>query len=141
MDLAFCTFMKFEASVYTSEGVENFREFIRDDTLEMMFRNGEYRLFVAVDKGVIVGIISLRDINHISLLFVDADYHKKGIGRRLMETVEKYLTEETDAEYMTVNSSPYAVGFYHRVGFEDTDEEKTTDGITYTPMMKSIKQM
>lgn len=139
MDLAFCTFMRFEAPVYTQEGVENFHEFVRDDTLEKMFLNGEYKLYVALDDDVIVGMISLRDGSHISLLFVDADYHGMGVGRGLMEVLCRHLIEETDVEVITVNSSPYAVGFYHKLGFYDTDETQVTDGITYTPMERKIR--
>ncbi len=39
---------------------------------------------------------------------------------------------------VTVNAAPYAVEFYHKVGFEDTDEEQTLAGITYTPMILNI---
>ena len=34
-----------------------------------------------------------------------------------------------------VNSSPYAVDVYHKLGFTDTDKEQMTNGIIYTPMI------
>jgi predicted GNAT family N-acyltransferase len=36
--------------------------------------------------------------------------------------------------HVTVNSSPYAVGFYHKIGFTDVREEIEKDGIRFTPM-------
>ena len=35
---------------------------------------------------------------------------------------------------ITVNSSPYAVPVYHKLGFVDTDVEQISDGMRYTPM-------
>ena len=40
-----------------------------------------------------------------------------------------------DLSEITVNAAPYAVGFYHKIGFIDLEKEKTTDGIRYTPMI------
>ncbi|WP_460645598.1 GNAT family N-acetyltransferase [Lacrimispora brassicae] len=35
---------------------------------------------------------------------------------------------------MTVNSSPYAVEIYHKLGFVDTDTEQLVNGIRFIPM-------
>ncbi|WP_334295796.1 GNAT family N-acetyltransferase [Clostridioides difficile] len=35
---------------------------------------------------------------------------------------------------ITVNSSPYAVEVYHKLGFKDTAVEQIVDGIRFTPM-------
>lgn len=134
MALAWKTFLQFEADVYTSEGVRNFEKFITDSTLYRMFVKGEYQLFIALDQRKIVGMITLRDSTHISLLFVDAAYHRKGIGRALIKYLTDYLLTEVGAGRVTVNASPYGVGFYHRIGFRDLSTEEVRDGIIYTPM-------
>ncbi|MCH5259297.1 MAG: GNAT family N-acetyltransferase [Lachnospiraceae bacterium] len=134
MALAWKTFLQFEADVYTSEGVRNFEKFITDSTLYRMFVKGEYQLFIALDQCKIVGMITLRDSTHISLLFVDAAYHRKGIGRALIKYLTDYLLTEVGAGRVTVNASPYGVGFYHRIGFRDLSTEEVRDGIIYTPM-------
>ena len=135
MGLAWKTFLKFEADEYTPEGVRNFQDFITDQTLKRMFIIGQYRMFCAFYGNHMVGMITLRENAHISLLFVDAEYHQNGIGRRLIECVKKYLKDELGEIGMTVNASPYAVGFYHRTGFRDIRPQETRDGITYTPML------
>ena len=86
----------------------------------------------------LVGIISLRNETHISLLFVDASYHKKGIGRSLIEYLGNYVFLEEGCQKMTVNAAPYAVEFYHKLGFYDRGLEQTNDGIRYTPMEKKL---
>jgi GNAT superfamily N-acetyltransferase len=139
MSLAWRTFMKFEAKDYTKEGVESFQNFITDSVLHRMFVIGAYQLFVACDRNRVVGMITLRNETHVSLLFVDEAYHRQGIGRRLMEYVLDYVKNEEGHRILTVNAAPYAVGFYHKLGFVDTGKEQLSDGIYYTPMEISIR--
>lgn len=134
MALAWKTFLQFEADVYSAEGVQNFENFITDATLHRMFIMGAYQMFVALDRGRIVGMITLRDSKHISLLFVDARCHRQGIGRALVRCLTEYMAKEMGVHQVTVNASPYGVGFYHRVGFRDLRPEEEKDGIIYTPM-------
>ncbi|MDE7233093.1 MAG: GNAT family N-acetyltransferase, partial [Lachnospiraceae bacterium] len=112
MSLAWRTFLQFEADDYSPEGVKNFENFITDTTLYRMFVMGAYQMFVALDGEKIVGMITLRDMTHISLLFVDEKYHRQGIGRALMLYLENYLLTELQASRVTVNASPYGVDFY-----------------------------
>lgn len=134
MSLAWRTFLQFEADVYTPEGVKNFEDFITDSTLYRMFVMGAYQMFVALDGKKIVGMLTLRDTTHISLLFVDEKYHRQGIGRALLQYLENYLLTEVQVSRVTVNSSPYGVDFYHKLGFRDLYPEQRRDGIIYTPM-------
>lgn len=134
MVLAWKTFLRFEADVYTPEGVMNFRNFITDSTLYRMFIMGTYQMFIALDMSRIVGMITLRNPAHISLLFVDEKYHRRGIGRALMNYLSNYLLTEVGADRVTVNASPYGVEFYHKLGFRDLRSEEKKDGIIYTPM-------
>ncbi|MDY3778835.1 MAG: GNAT family N-acetyltransferase [Candidatus Limousia pullorum] len=120
------TFLKFEAPDYSFEGVNAFRSFIFNDkildTLE---------IFGAYEKEKLLGVIATnQNRKHICCFFVEADSQRKGIGRKLWE----YIKKHNQNDVVTVNSSPYAVKVYHKFGFIDTDTEKTTDGIRYTPM-------
>ncbi|MCI8358622.1 MAG: GNAT family N-acetyltransferase [Lachnospiraceae bacterium] len=134
MTLAWKTFMQFEADIYTDEGIRNFEDFITDTTLHRMFLMGVYQMFVALDKNRIVGMITLRNASHISLLFVDEKYHRRGIGRALIEYIREYLLSEAGIGKVTVNAAPYGVAFYHKLGFTDLRPEEERDGIKYTPM-------
>ena len=134
MHLVWKTFLIYEAPVYSPEGVRSFGKFITDSTLKRMFELGEYRMLVAIHENEIAGMITLRDKNHISLLFVDEKYHFLGVGRSLVSRLCRYLRDEAGFRHLTVNASPYSVGFYHRIGFRDTGPEALSDGISYTPM-------
>lgn len=133
MELAWKTFLKFESAEYGKEGTDHFLEFISDEKLFNMFLIGEYKVMVAKHLGKIVGVSSLRSGCHISLLFVDEKYHKKGIGRALLSAVQKEFLQGSDMK-LTVNAAPYAIEFYRRVGFIETDDLQHADGITFQPM-------
>lgn len=134
MALAWKTFLRFEADDYSEEGVHNFENFITDTTLHRMFVMGAYQMFVAMDQDRIIGMITLRDTSHISLLFVDERYHRQGVGRALIDYLTDYMANEMGIRRVTVNASPYGVGFYHKLGFQDLRSEERRDGIIYTPM-------
>lgn len=139
MKLAWETFLIFEAEEYSEEGVESFRDFISDQWLKNMFLKGEYQMFVALEKEKIVGFITIRNRCHISLLFVDKDYHRRGIGASLIQKIGEYLISEVGVDYMTVDSAPYALEFYNKLGFWDLAPQQEKQGIIYTSMKKNLK--
>jgi GNAT superfamily N-acetyltransferase len=134
MTLVWKVFLKYEAADYNSCGIESFQDFITNNTIYRMFLAGSYQVMVAVEEGTIIGVITLRNNNHISLLFVESDYHHQGVGRSLIRYVTDYLMKEIGTDKVTVNSSPFAIGFYHKLGFKDLGPETISDGIRYTPM-------
>lgn len=137
MQLAWDTFMIFEAPEYESEGVINFHSFVKGKELKQLFLLGEYDAYGAFIDNIMVGILGIRKKNHISLLFVDQEYHHLGIATALLERAFAD-TRIKGFTTMTVHSSPYAVGFYHKIGFVDIEKEQKTDGIRYTPMKINI---
>ena len=112
IDLIWQTFLQFEAP-------EN-KEIVK--TLEFWGAYDEERL-----KGVIA---TNENRKHICCFFVKAQYQRQGIGRKLWN----FLRENSSSKTITVNSSPYAVPVYHKLGFIDTDTEQLSDGIRYIPM-------
>ena len=139
MKLAWETFARFNAPDYSQEGIDNFRNFIGDDMLRKMFVAGHYQLFVATEGDRYVGMLTLREKKHISLLFVDRDYHRNGVATALLRYVCDYAISEEGVDTLTVNAAPYAVGFYHKKGFRDVAEELSKDGIRFVPMELKLK--
>lgn len=126
IDLIWTTFMQFEAPDYSEEGIQSFRDFIEKKEIA-----NTLEFWGAYDDNELKGVIATREERkHICCFFVKAQYHRQGIGRKLWE----YLLENNPNEIITVNSSPYAVPVYHKLGFVDTDTEQLADGIRYTPM-------
>lgn len=138
MKMIWKTFMKFEGKDYTQEGIRNFYDFITDDDLYRAFLKGNYQLMVALDAGRVIGAGSIRNGNHLSLLFVDEEYHRRGVGAALIQNLCEYLEREACEQYMSVKAAPYAVNFYRKLGFRATGPEETYSGIRVTPMKKSL---
>lgn len=135
MNLAWKTFLKFEAPVYPPRGTESFLEFISEPRLFEMFRERLYRMYIAVsESGSILGMITLRNETMISLLFVDEMYHRKGIGTQLIRYAASIIKEEYGKDFCIVLSAPYALNFYRKLGFYVTGSMIINDGIYSTPM-------
>ena len=118
-------FLQFEAPEYSAEGIASFRTSLEDEE-----RIRSMTFYGAFDGKKLVGVLCMRAPQHIAGFFVDAAYHRRGIGRTLFET----MRQDYDRQVFTVHSSPYAVGFYRRLGFVPTQGEQITNGLRYTPM-------
>ncbi|MGE5627543.1 MAG: GNAT family N-acetyltransferase [Solirubrobacterales bacterium] len=133
MELVHRVFMEFEAPEYSEDGIKEFEKFIEYNSVIKMMDNGELSILGAKDHGLLKGIIANRG-NHISLLFVDKEFHRKGIARKLFNVLVEELKRE-GVKDITVNSSPYAVDIYIKLGFNATDMEQVVNGIRFTPMI------
>lgn len=125
LSLVWRVFLEFEAPDYPPAGVDAFRRILGDDEYI-----SQLRLYGAFDGTELAGVLAMREPQHISLFFVDADYHRRGIGTRLFRRMKK----DYDSQRFTVHASPYALPFYRSLGFRETDCEQISDGIRYTPM-------
>lgn len=126
MELAWDVFLKFEATEYSQQGVETFRAYLQDRK-----QRKKLKIWGAVSDGELAGMIAVQD-SHISLFFVREKYQGSGIGRALFQKAAAGMKRP-----VTVNSSPYAVEIYRRLGFEAAAPEQLEDGIRYTPMRLS----
>lgn len=135
LDLVWSVFEEFEAPDYSPEGVKVFQDFISYRVFLDKLLSGNMEMYGCYDGTELLGVIALRDKLHISLLFVRRNYHKRGVASSLCYFIfAKCKMNLTDAEEITVNSSPFAVEFYHKLGFKDTSSEQTVNGIRFTPM-------
>lgn len=126
LSLVWNVFLEYESPDYSKEGIEEFRRSIHDEKYL-----SQLRVFCAFKDEKAVGVIATRNEGtHIALFFVDGKYHRQGIGKELFRTVRW----ECDSEKITVNSSPYAVPIYQKLGFCETDKEHVVNGLRFTPM-------
>jgi [ribosomal protein S5]-alanine N-acetyltransferase len=132
LDLALRVFMAYEAPDYNEEGIATFREFVANkEKTDALVMYGAYQ----GDR--LVGMGATRNGGrHISLLFVDPQFHGQGIGKQLFNLIRRKCPESI----ITVNSSPFAVEIYKKMGFAATDNELAKDGIRYTPMQCARQQ-
>ena len=131
--LVWRVFLRHNAPDYDQEGIGSFLNFISDEHLRLFCQLDEFRMYGAYLGEHLIGVCLMRCGGHVSLLFVETPYHKKGIGSELLS----YVTEEAQKrglKKLTVNAAPAAVGFYEKKGFTPTGPEQQKDGVRFLPM-------
>jgi GNAT superfamily N-acetyltransferase len=131
-------FDEFVAPLFSEEGINQFRSFIELSSLEARLQENGFMLVAEMDREI-VGVIAMRDWNHIFLLFVDGKKQRKGIAKMLLDqALQRCKAEGYPPERVTVNSSPNAVEAYRRMGFVQTAEEEIRQGVRAVPMAMEL---
>ncbi|WP_279160000.1 GNAT family N-acetyltransferase [Thomasclavelia cocleata] len=68
--------------------------------------------YVCLDDNKIVGMVSLTNGNYLNLLFVDKEYRRRGIGKKLVEIIDNLVLGDLE-----VNVGAYAKSFFEHIGF------------------------
>ncbi|NIO08808.1 MAG: GNAT family N-acetyltransferase [Deltaproteobacteria bacterium] len=127
-------FDEFVSPYYSQEGVNQFHQYADPKLMAARLRSGHVA-WVAETDGRIVGLIELRNLIHVSLLFVDGTMQRKGIGRQLFQQAQEWCRRNgREAGEITVHSSPNSVTAYERLGFHAEGPEQNTHGIRFVPM-------
>lgn len=93
-------------------------------------------MMVALDGETVIGAGSIRSRNHLSLLFVEEAYHRRGVGSAILMKLCDYLEKEAGERFMSLKAAPYAVDFYRKLGFMVIRPEEEYSGIRVTSMEK-----
>ena len=117
------SFNEFIAPGFSEEGIDEFFKYANPRSLAKRSEDSHFVL-VAEAGGEIAGMIEVREMKHISMLFVDKAHHRKGIGKELFR----------------VHSSRFAVPFYESLGFTKTSEEKIIYGVIHIPMALTLPE-
>lgn len=125
-------FMEFEAPDYKREGIDFFLSYISIESLKSKIEKGDISMWGAFLDNTIIGVVAMRPPCAISLLFVDKKHHRKGVARKLLTYALKEYNKK--GLKVTVNSSPYAVEAYEKMGFKKINEEEENLGIRFQPM-------
>ena len=137
--LILAAFDEFIEPEYTPQGVEAFRKYVQPDVLAGRTAQDHFVL-VAARGGELVGMIEMRQNNHVALLFVDKRTHGHGIARELLDHALAAARSKTpELERVTVNSSRYGVPAYEKLGFRQTGPERAVNGIVFIPMAKRLE--
>ena len=133
-------FSEFVAVDYSQQGIDTFESYLENkyEDISTGIESGDTKMWGYYLNGEIIGVVAIRDVTHISLLFVGKEYHRRGIAGELLNTVLEYLENNEGITEITVNSSPYAVVVYEHLGFHKTGEQQEKDGIIFIPMLRSL---
>lgn len=127
-------FAQFIAEEYADEGRAEFTRYVQGTALVDRSRSNHFVLMAMAGEKP-AGVIELRDNDHVSLLFVDSGFLRRGIARELLaRALSVARPAKPGLERVTVNSSRFGVPIYERLGFRQTGPERTVNGIVFIPM-------
>ena len=128
-------FDEFVGKDYSEEGKKSFKNFVEENSVFERLKNSCNKAYVAKYNDEIIGILEIKNNNHISLFFVKKEYHKKGVGKKLFEYfINKIKQENIGINKITVNSSICAENIYSRFGFVKINDIQEKNGIIFIPM-------
>lgn len=125
LDTVWRVFSEFEVPIFSKEGAKTYK-----DGIEATRKNGDITFYAALHGGKVIGVLGMRKENHIGYFYIDSKYHGLGIATDLFNLMKK----DTGAKRITVNAMKYGVPVYTHLGFVPTENEKTVNGVTFTPM-------
>jgi ribosomal protein S18 acetylase RimI-like enzyme len=130
-------FDSYVAPDFPPAGIEEFYTYAHPEAMAQRSMAGD-RVLVVEEGNRIVGMLELKGLDHIAMLFVETK--GRGIGRRLVEMALQMCREDAPGvEQVTVHASRHAVPIYRKLGFEAEGPERTENDITYLPMAFRFK--
>jgi len=99
-------------------------------------------VLVAEEEGEIVGVLRGR-ADKLQSLFIRADHHRRGIGRRLVMHFEQACRQQ-GSSVIRLQATLYAVPFYRALGYKKSTGVRTGQifdgtGFKYQPMKKVLR--
>jgi GNAT superfamily N-acetyltransferase len=134
------TFSEFNSGDGSRKGIKNYLNFynIEDYNLQKLkiifLKNSIF--FLAIDGKKIIGIIR-GEKDRIINLFINGNYHGRGIGKKLVKKFENEAKKNGSMK-IKIKASLFAVPFYKKMGYKKSTGIKKRIGIKTQPMKKII---
>jgi len=137
-DLVSNVYDEFVAPNYIQEGNQEFYKYLEITAISNRLQNNHF-IILCKDDDTVVGMIEMRNFNHVSMLFVDAVYQGRGIAKELLKRALEVCKEQnSEVKEVSVHASPNSVAIYEKLGFMRIKEEQVINGIRFTPMILKI---
>lgn len=141
LELAKRVFMKYEAPIYSKSAIKEFIGGCTDNPDYISkYTSGRHLMFIALDGSRIVGMVCERGGGRISMLFVESEYHRRGIATALLNRIIPFM-KQSGAGKITLHASPYGLEFYKKYGFYATGCERFINGFIVTPMEYEVGEL
>ncbi len=128
-------FKKFNCEDVGEEGL-NF--FLDSHTTKHIKDNWKENYVVIIEDGnKIIGVGRAKNNGWITHCYVDEKYFHKGLGKKLMQMMEKWI-KRNNIKTVFLNSSIFALGFYKRIGYKTIGGMKKHHGIPLYKMKKEL---
>ncbi|WP_455365881.1 GNAT family N-acetyltransferase [Kaarinaea lacus] len=124
---------KYVTPEFSNSVADAFLSSLTPHAIENNMKNG-FRYHVAELNDRVVGLIGIKNNNHLYHLFVSEAHHNKGIGRQLWVVARGACIAAGNRDGFTVNSSRYAQKFYELLGFVAQSQPQERNGMVTIPM-------
>ncbi|MEA2012205.1 MAG: GNAT family N-acetyltransferase [Verrucomicrobiota bacterium] len=131
-------FDEYVGPTFSDEGKDDLHEYMQKYNI-LARTQANHWILIAELQGKLIGMIEVKDNNHISLLFVAKNYQKTGVGSLLFKEALKISIKESENTSMTVHAVSNAVKAYKKYGFKATNTEQCENGIKFIPMKRKIQ--
>lgn len=129
---------KYIANEFSSQGREFLLSTMTADAISQNIQSG-YSYHVSEVKGLLTGVVAVRDNAHLYHLFVAEQFHRKGIGKKLWQLAMNECLRDGNTGEFTVNSSAYALGMYKKLGFVAQSGPQEKNGVVFYPMKLIVR--
>ncbi|MFH1501218.1 MAG: GNAT family N-acetyltransferase [archaeon] len=136
------TFEKFNYGEHDKKAAQDYLNYFNpnqdQENLEEILSNCPI-MFVLQDSSSVVGVVRGR-YNRIVNLFLLEKYHKKGLGKKLVQRFESEVREK-GSKHIKIRASLYATPFYQAMGYKRTTGTRKMRkvGVLFNPMIKQLK--
>ena len=132
LDLVWQVFSEHESPLFAPEASAEYKKIIEEtrDKNNIVF-------YAALENDKVIGVLGMRENNHIGYFYIHTEYHRRGIGKSLF----KLMQNDYERRVFTVNAMPTGVNAYSALGFEQTGELENRSGIITTPMRYRVKNI
>ncbi len=138
LDIARRSFMAHVGAGLTEEGQQSFLRYAEKRAFLLRQAAG-HESYGAFQGGEMVGMMEIRRRSHLSMLFVEPELVGRGVGGALLRHCIRLCSPKLLPRALTLNASPYAMGFYRHLGFSETGPANCEGGLTSTPMQLMLK--
>ena len=132
LDLVWRVFSELETPLFGEEASADYKRII-EETRE----KNDIIFYGALDNDRVVGVLGMRENNHIGYFYIDREYHRRGIGKSLFNLMKG----DYERKVFTVNAMPTGVNAYCALGFEQTGDLENRCGVVTTPMKYREKKI
>jgi GNAT superfamily N-acetyltransferase len=146
---------------FSDDGWALFLNLLNENTQKSLIKSKKFVYIVAVKEGAldkeavdvniegarntdeIVGVLAIKDVNHLFHFFISPAWQGKGIAKLLWnqgvieirESINKKIIKAQNSDdSISVNSSDFGLKFYQHLGFVMVEGRQKKNGICYTPM-------
>ena len=106
--------------------MQAFYEYVDENHLTQLMNQRQLYIWGAYENGQLVGVAGMQAEGHITMLYVQKMYQRRGIGKELLYTMRQFSSSELHHKKITVSAMPaWSWTFFQKNGFQKMNNVNT----------------